>query len=240
MRHTIAGLLLVLGPGLAAGQERAPDAVEIDGDVHRVVIDNEHVRVFDARAPAGTKSPLHSHPPMVLVTLGKGRFRITRADGQVVLYDMNPGQVTWLGERAQHGWELLAGELHAIGVEVKSAQGAHAPPQPPVRAPDDSTLVDPDVHHVLFENAHVRVYEGRTSAGRSSPMHSHPPALLVSEDWIRLKLTLADGSQAIRDFHPYQVLWLPEGRQHSWETIAGSGRVIAIEVKSAQAASAPR
>jgi hypothetical protein len=32
------------------------------------------------------------------------------------------------------------------------------------------------------------------------------------------------------------VLWLPEGGTHSWETIAGNGRVIVIEVKSALAA----
>jgi hypothetical protein len=71
-------------------------------------------------------------------------------------------------------------------------------------------------------------------------MHSHPPSLLVSEDWIRLRLTLPDGSNVIHDFHPAQVLWLPEGGTHSWETIAGNGRVIAIEVKSAQAALATR
>ncbi|HEU0225806.1 MAG TPA: hypothetical protein VFR29_10255, partial [Steroidobacteraceae bacterium] len=75
----------------------------------------------------------------------------------------------------------------------------------------------------------------RTSHGRRSPMHSHPPSLLVSQDWIRLKLTLTDGKTAIHDFHPGQVLWLPQGGEHSWEAIAGSGRVIAIEVKSAQA-----
>jgi hypothetical protein len=40
----------------------------------------------------------------------------------------------------------------------------------------------------------------------------------------------------IHDFHPGNVQWLGEGGTHSWEAIAGGGRVIAIEVKAAEAA----
>lgn len=60
--------------------------------------------------------------------------------------------------------------------------------------------------------------------------------LLISLDWARLRMTLPDGTSNIHDFSPGQVLWLPEGGRHSWEAIAGSTRVIAVEVKSAQAA----
>jgi hypothetical protein len=37
--------------------------------VHRVVLENDFIRIFDARASRGAKSPLHTHPPMVLVSL---------------------------------------------------------------------------------------------------------------------------------------------------------------------------
>lgn len=233
MRQVIALAILVAVPSFAAAQPVAPDAVAVDGEIHRLILENEHLRVFDARAERGMKSPMHSHPPMVLVSIGKARFRIALADGRSVLFDMNPGQVFWRGEGTQHSWELLTGELHAIGVEIKSAQGGTAPAEV-TRDAMDSTLRDPDVHHVLFDNPHVRVFEGRTSHGRTSPMHSHPATLLVSLDWIRLKLTRPDATTAIHDFHPGQVLWIAEGGTHSWETIAGNGRVIAIEVKSAQ------
>ncbi|MGQ0384357.1 MAG: hypothetical protein ACT4UP_06725 [Gammaproteobacteria bacterium] len=238
MRTTIALAVLLALPLPAATQSLPPDAVTIDGDIHRVIIDNEHLRVFDARAERGMKSPMHSHPPMVLVSIGRSRHRLTTPDGKTSLIDLNPGQVFWRGEPTAHSWELLTGELHAIGVEIKSAQGAGTAPAEIARPAIDSTIADPDVHHVLLENAHVRVFEGRTSHGRASPMHSHPPSLLVSQDWIRLKLTLPDGKSVIHDFHPGQVLWLPEGGTHSWQALAGNGRVIAIEVKSAQAARA--
>ncbi|MEX2149190.1 MAG: hypothetical protein WD793_03190 [Steroidobacteraceae bacterium] len=219
-----------------AGYAQTPgNAVDVDADVHRVALENEFFRVFDARASKGTKSPMHSHAPMVLVSIGKTRFRMTAPDGKTSIFDLNPGQTMWV-ENAQHSWELLAGELHAIGVEVKSAQGGGAAPAVAARNETDSTQADPEAHHVLFENPHVRVFEGRTSHGRKSAMHSHPPTLLISLDWIRLLLTLPDGNKIVHDFSQNQLLWLPEGATHSWEAVAGGGRVIAIEVKSAEAA----
>jgi hypothetical protein len=232
----LAGALFVGLPIAAVAQLPPDDAVAVDPDVHSVILDNEHLRIFDARASKGTKSPMHTHPPMVLVSIGKTRFRMTAADGKAAIFDLNPGDVRWV-EGARHSWELLAGELHAIGVEIKSAQKDGAPPAPAAeQRKDTAVLADPDVHHVIMENPHVRVFEGRTSHGRTSPMHSHPPTLLVSLDWARMKLTLPDGKSAIHDFSPGQVVWLGEGGMHSWETVAGNTRVIAIEVKSAQAA----
>ncbi len=228
----ILGGLVALVPVTCLAQ--ATDATAVDPDVHRVVLENDYVRVFDARASKGTKSAMHTHPPMVLVGLDAARFRIAAPDGNAVVFDMDPGKTVWI-DGTQHSWELLAGELHAIGVEIKSAQGKEAPPARELQA-DNATLVDPEAHHVLFENAHVRVFEGRTSVGRKSPMHSHPPSTYVSLDWMRLKLTLPDGKESIFDFSPGQVLWLPDGAAHSWEAIAGSGRVIGIEVKAARAA----
>jgi len=230
-------LFLLIGACLfGASHAQTPgNAIDVDPDVHRVVLDNEFFRLFDARASKGTKSPMHSHAPMVLVSIGKTRLRMTAPDGKSSLLDLNPGQAHWVQD-AQHAWELLVGELHAIGVEIKSAQGAGTAPVIGARADNDAGTVDPEAHHVLFENPHVRVFEGRTSHGRASGMHSHPPTLLISLDWIRMKLTLPDGNTVIHDFSVGQPLWLPDGGTHSWEAIAGSGRVIAIEVKAADAA----
>ena len=49
---------------------------------------------------------------------------------------------------------------------------------------------------------------------------------------------LPDGKKVIFDTYPGQVLWMPDGMQHSWELISGDLRVVAVEVKSAQAAKA--
>ena len=221
----------------AYGQALAPnDAVTVDPDVHKVILENEYIRVFDARASKGTKSPMHSHPPFVLVSLDSTRFRMTLPDGKTSLFDLNPGQALWV-EGAQHSWELLAGELHVIGVEIKSAQktgrAAGRAGSPGERRRSRSTRMR------ITCCSRIRTSESSKGAlriGRKSPMHNHPPTLLVSLDWMRLKLSLPDGKTAIHDFSPSQVLWLGDGATHSWEAIAGGGRVIAIEVKAAKPA----
>jgi len=231
----LAGALIV-GWATPAGAQDANDAVSVDPDVHHVILDNEFIRVFDARASRGTKSPMHSHPPSVLVSLDSTRFRMTTPDGKTSIFDLNPGQVLWI-EGVRHSWELLAGELHVIGVEIKAAQKAGAPPAAPaVQRKRDAVAVDPDTHRVILENPYVRVYEGRVSHGNMSPMHEHPPLLAVSLDWARLKQTLPDGTTSLLDFSPGQALWLPEGATHSWQAHSGNARVIVIEVKSAEAA----
>ena len=118
---------LVLALGLAqagASQAQAPgNAIDVDADVHQVVLENEFFRAFDARASKGKKSPMHSHAPMVLVSIGKARFRMTTPDGKTTIFDLNPGQTMWV-PNAQHSWEAIAGGGRVVAIEVKSAEAA--------------------------------------------------------------------------------------------------------------------
>lgn len=112
--------------GLAAAADTPPDALAIDPDVHNLLFDNEHVRVFEARASHGRTSPMHSHPPLVFISLGTARAKLTLPDGKKVIFDMYPGQVLWMPDGMQHSWELISGDLRVVAVEVKSAQAAKA------------------------------------------------------------------------------------------------------------------
>ena len=118
------GLLLsfLLGIGIATIiAQKSTDSTVIDPDVHHVVLENEHVRVFEARGAPGWKSPMHTHPPLVLVSVGSARLKLTLPDGKTSMFDLRPSQAIWMGG-SEHSWELLAGDLHAVGVEVKSAR----------------------------------------------------------------------------------------------------------------------
>ena len=97
----------------------------------------------------------------------------------------------------------------------------------------DAVIVDPKVHNVLFENAHVRVFEARASHPAASPMHSHPPFVFIGLETARVKMGLPDGKTPMLDVYPGQVIWAGDGMEHSWELLSGSVRVIAVEVKSA-------
>lgn len=238
MKRWLAFLLVLVLGTVPLGAQKAKDAVVIDPDAHRVVLENEHVRVFEARASQGARSPMHSHPPFVFIALDTARLKFGLPDGTTSIFDTHPGQVVWMADGAQHSWQLLSGRVSVIGVEVKSAQKPGAAPPAVKRPANDAVAVDPDVHHVLFENEHVRVFDGRASKGRKSPMHSHPPSVLIALGEGRAKVGLPDGSSMLHDYTPGAVMWVADGMEHSWEMLSGDPHVIVVEVKSAQKAGA--
>lgn len=222
-----------LGVTVSASAQKPKDAVVVDPKVHSVLFENDHVRVFEARASYPASSPMHSHPPFVFIGLDVGRAKMRLPDGKVFMFDVYPGQALWMGDGIDHSWELMSGKVRVIAVEIKSALKPSAGPLPAVaRKANDAVAVDPDVHNVLLENDHVRVFDARAAKGRKSPMHSHPPFVFVSLGTARLSMTLADGKNVIFDTYPGQVLWM-ENAEHAWELLSGEVQVIAVEVKSA-------
>jgi len=131
MRARVTALLaFCLGVGLAtAVAQKSKDSTVVDPDVHQVVFENDHVRVLEARAAHGAKSPMHSHPPLLIVSIGSARIKFTSPEGTKQILDLRPGMVVWL-DGVEHSWELLAGEIHVVAVEVKSAQAAKAKQSP--------------------------------------------------------------------------------------------------------------
>jgi quercetin dioxygenase-like cupin family protein len=231
-------VVVVFGLSLtgSASAQKAQDAVLIDPKVHNVLFENDHVRVFEARASHPVASPMHSHPPLVFIGVETGRVKMGLPDGKKTMFDVYPGQVFWAGDGLEHSWELISGKVRVIAVEVKSVLKPAAGAQPAVtRKGNDAVAADPDVHHVLLENDHVRVFDARAAKGRKSPMHSHPPFTFVSLGTARMNLTLPDGKNLIFDTYPGQVIWM-ENAEHSWEILSGEAHVIGVEVKSAQRA----
>jgi hypothetical protein len=239
-RYGAIVLACTLGVTVSAAAQKANDALIIDPKVHNVLFENDHVRVFEARASMPAASPMHSHPPIVFIGVETGRVKMGLPDGKKTMFDVYPGQVFWAGDGLEHSWELISGKVRVIAVEVKSAQKRTSGALPAVtRKSNDAVAVDPDVHHVLLENDHVRVFDARAAKGRKSPMHSHLPFVFVSLGTARLNLTLPDGKNALLDTNPGQVMWL-ENAAHSWEILSGELHVIGVEVKSAQRAAQAR
>ena len=109
--------------GATAARAAVEDATIVDPEAHQVMFENEHVRVLRVLAAHGHKSRMHSHPPLLVVSLGTGRVRMTLADGTKLFLDLSPGQAFWL-DATEHSWELLAGEVNIVAVEVKAANDA--------------------------------------------------------------------------------------------------------------------
>ena len=229
-RLSIALSLLMTLPGVT-GAQGAPDAVAVDPTHHNVLFENDHVRVFRALASPGARSPMHSHPPFVFVGLNTGRLRMATPGAAGIIFDTHPEQVLWM-ENAEHSWEMIAGQLHVVAVEVKAARN-RSPVAPSTLPATDATTVDPRVHHAILENDHVRVLEVIAGPGARSQMHTHSRGgVLISLGRSRVHATMPGGATMLLDLHPGQVIWMEPG-SHSWELVGGDHRLIAVEVKSA-------
>ena len=73
----LSPLLLVL-PVAALAQ----DPVKVDTSHYKVLVDNASVRVLKVGYAPGAKSPMHSHPDAMLVSLGDAKATFTFPDGK--------------------------------------------------------------------------------------------------------------------------------------------------------------
>lgn len=97
-----------------------PDSAEVDPDGHRVVFENQHVRVLEVRNLAGQHLPTHSHPARLVIALNGYRIKSTGETGDESVIDRRPGEAIWV-EAETHSAKILVGPTHVIEVEVKSA-----------------------------------------------------------------------------------------------------------------------
>lgn len=91
----------------------AQDVVKVSPETHKVLLENEHVRVLDVHAKPGEKVAMHSHPVGILYYLTDGKVKITYPDGRTEERSVKAGSAVW-SEAVTHG-------LHEVHTELKGA-----------------------------------------------------------------------------------------------------------------------
>lgn len=166
-------LALVLPVGLYAagcGQIKVDktDAVIAAPDHHKVILENDMVRVLEATVPLHSKEPPHTHPwPSVF-------FEQTSPKDE----PWKTVNIRWSQGGASKGFDSSDRDRHNLLVEIKDVdcQPATAAPLP---ATDAVSIHDPNMT-VALENAYVRVLSARIAPGEKEPWHTHTwPAVVV-------------------------------------------------------------
>ena len=95
-------------------------------DHHRVLFENDHVRVLDTRLPPGERTPVHAHEwPAALYVLSWSDFVRRDSNGCVLVDSRNrparePGAGLWIDPLPPHSVDNVGlSDLHIIAVEVK-------------------------------------------------------------------------------------------------------------------------
>lgn len=224
---------MLLGIPVAAAILFVPPSAAVSGTAEitsPVVLENDYVRVTEIFAGPGQQVTTDGPLPRVIVSATRSRLEGISADGNRLLVDYDAGQILWRGAETAQPARLVAGNAHLFVIELKQAVMSAGDPSAPLE-PDHSTIVDPDQHHLVFENEHVRIIDGMAPPGARSAAHSHPPSVLVSLTKSRFRVTI-EGRTRIFDFEPAMVRWSNHFR-HQWQILSGDARVVMVEIKSA-------
>jgi quercetin dioxygenase-like cupin family protein len=71
------------------------DAVKVDPAHHKVVFENDQVRVVRWVIPVGDKTLMHSHPDSLNINLTDYNGRVTTPDGKMFEVHAKAGSVNW-------------------------------------------------------------------------------------------------------------------------------------------------
>ncbi len=104
---------------VASATVRAQDVVKVSPETHKVLLENEHVRVLDVHAKPGEKVAIHFHPASILYYLTDGKLKITYPDGRTDERNVKAGTAVW-SEAVTHAVENVgANEFHEVHTELK-------------------------------------------------------------------------------------------------------------------------
>ena len=118
MAVLLTGLFL-LG---AMRTDAAQDVVKVSPETHRVLLENDRVRVLDVRIKPGERVAMHSHPPSVIHYLSDGSLKVTSPDGRTEAREVKTGTTVW-SEAATHAAENVGTrEFHELQIELKEEQ----------------------------------------------------------------------------------------------------------------------
>lgn len=121
-RRMLVGVLLTTSLLLVAtGTALAQDVVRVSPETHKVLLENNQVRVLGVQVKPGEKVGMHSHPASIVYYLSDAKIRFTYPDGRTEERECKAGTAVW-SEAVTHAAENVGiAELHEVQTELKGA-----------------------------------------------------------------------------------------------------------------------
>ncbi|MGA7401721.1 MAG: cupin domain-containing protein [Candidatus Sulfotelmatobacter sp.] len=99
----------------------AQDVLKVAGgpETHKVVLDNDEVRMLDARVQPGQKVAMHSHPPNTVYYMTDCKLKVTAPDGKTQIAESKAATAIWRGETKHAVENVGTAECHLVQTELK-------------------------------------------------------------------------------------------------------------------------
>jgi beta-alanine degradation protein BauB len=95
------------------------DPAMVAGDVYKLVMENERVRVFDVQFKPGQKAEMHGHPDHVIYVLSDYTVNLMLPDGSSQKVPLEAGQAIFMGAGPHAAVNIGQTKGHALVVELK-------------------------------------------------------------------------------------------------------------------------
>jgi quercetin dioxygenase-like cupin family protein len=228
MAKRVAEMLCLCGVVLCGAQATAQPAVPIDQEpAHRLVLQNERIRVFEIRLPPGQSTLWHVHrQDGISVRLADATIEDHPEEGQASTMRLHRGAVAYgatpkaLTHRVRNVGET---SFHNIYIELLQGPGGDA-------ARVEARASDPRVE---FENDRVRALRRILATGQSTAMHTHASsgvAVLVTAG--RLEVSYPKGAPRTLEVEAGAAQWIASGTTHTLKNVGDAPvEIVDIELK---------
>ena len=95
------------------------DPAVVAGDVYKLILENDRVRVFDVRFKPGQKAVMHGHPDHVIYVISDGKLKLTLPDGHTQEVPLKAGQALWMDAGPHETENIGNSEAHNLAIEFK-------------------------------------------------------------------------------------------------------------------------
>ncbi len=119
--RTFFAAALLASSAVYAATRPAPsqDVVKVAGDSHRVIFENDRVRVLAVDIKPGQIAPMHSHPDSVSYYLTDGKLKITLPDGKTMERNPKAGAAGWSDATTHEAQNIGTADFQQVQVELK-------------------------------------------------------------------------------------------------------------------------
>ncbi|HXV13440.1 MAG TPA: cupin domain-containing protein [Candidatus Krumholzibacteria bacterium] len=117
-------------PAKTANKSNAQDAITVGPSIYRVILENDRVRVLEARFLPGASIGSHMHPDHVVVVVSAGKLSITNAEGTREI-DAKVGDTLFMPAETHSARNVGTTEFVCVVTELKGKYKTKGQASPP-------------------------------------------------------------------------------------------------------------
>ncbi len=95
-----------------------PDPLDVAGNVYKLKMENDRVRVFDVTFKVGEKAVMHHHPDHVVYVLEGGKMKLT-SEGKTDVLDLKEKDAIFLKAQSHEAENIGKSTIELLVVELK-------------------------------------------------------------------------------------------------------------------------